>query len=128
MSQTKTFYIAARTSQLLRVKALARQLELRGYQWSFDWTSAALPENFTEHPEVSATLAEDCIAGAKNAHLFILIATQSTGARGMFIELGAALTGTAAIWIIADELPSVFSLHPRVAHATDEVTVLAELS
>jgi hypothetical protein len=128
MSKTKTFYIAARTSQLERVRALAQQLELRGYQWAFDWTKVTLPENFQEHPETSSTLAQNCVNGAKNADLFILIATNSTGGRGMFIELGVALTGTGNLWIIGDEYPSVFSLHTNVHHALNEASVLALLS
>ena len=127
MVGVQTFYVAGRVHNLPDIQEIAEHLSRLGLRWSFDWTRrSALPKPYLHGDLILDAFAQHCIQGAKEADLFILFARDSHGARGMFIELGVALTSDAEIWIIGDEHPSAFSCLKRIHHASDTRTFITQ--
>jgi|GEM_PF-6102775 len=119
-NQPKTFYIAGRAKNVVAIRRVAALLIEQGYQWSYDWTISVAPEKpYGPGNEPASLFASACLDGIRQAHVFILLATDSLRARGMFIELGYALACGVPTWIIGDEDPSVFSSLAHVRHATN---------
>lgn len=86
-----TFYIASSSDpdNIPVVRALADELQVRGWSWTFDWTSAFDSEPEQDHEKIAAA-AEVDIEAARSADLFIFLRAPVIS-RGSHIELGVRL-------------------------------------
>jgi hypothetical protein len=117
-------YVAGALAAVEQVQAVQAAVRAAGHELTLDWTrgpDVALVDGYASHPQVSAALASEDLDAVLAAEAVLVVASEHDG-RGMFVELGAALTRAragdlehvAVIGPIRHE--SVFYFHPAVGH------------
>lgn len=89
----KRIYVAGASSELDVVRGYIKQLNVAGWNITYDWTEGILIEGtanagLTEDKRVR--YADLDLSGVEDADVFWLV-TPTTGGAGCFVELGAAL-------------------------------------
>lgn len=123
------FYIAGRTARINDIKKMVSILEERGHTCTHDWTAmedAELERPYDDHVEKVQNFAEKDISGARDADVFIILGDKS--GTGMYVEMGAALSGGAKVYAIGEyNNLTVFHYHPRVTRLETFEEVLLDL-
>lgn len=79
-------------------KRMISVLEKKGHECTHDWTAvegADVKRPYEDHLEKVREFAENDIAGARDADVFIILGDKS--GTGMFVEMGAALSNNAKV-------------------------------
>lgn len=115
-------YVAGPLADTVGVRAVQEAVVAAGHQLSLDWTRASdvtLANGYATDPVLTAKIAQDDLNGVLNADAVLVVASQHEG-RGMFVELGAALSRASrgdlehvvVVGLIQHE--SAFYYHPAV--------------
>ena len=120
-------YVAGPLADIDRVQAVQSAVVAAGHELTLDWTrgpEVTLVQDYESLPEVSAKLAADDLNAVLNAHAVLVVMSQHEG-RGMFVELGAALTRASRgdlehlVLLGPIQHESVFYYHPAVRRVSD---------
>lgn len=115
-------YVAGPLTDTTAVRAVQQAVLAAGHQLSLDWTrglDVSFAGDYAEDLVLSSKIAADDLDGVLNADAVLVVASQHEG-RGMFVELGAALTratrGDLEHVVVVGHIQheSVFYYHPAV--------------
>lgn len=115
-------YVAGPLADIEKVHAVQSAVVGAGHELTLDWTrgpDVTLVKDYGSLPEVSANLATNDLDAVLNADAVLVVMSEHDG-RGMFVELGAALTrasrGDLKHVVILGPIrhESVFYYHPAV--------------
>lgn len=104
------------------VRAVQVAVTAAGHELTLDWTrdsAATLTDGYASDPGLSAKIAKDDLDAVLDADAVLVVMSEHTG-RGMFVELGAALTrarrGELEHLVVLGPIQheSVFYFHPAV--------------
>lgn len=121
-------YVAGQLADTATVAEVQRRVRGAGHRLTHDWLPGAGPVAPTDAPDddpAAAAIAAADLAGVMAADAVVLVASGTEPARGLFVELGAALARAdlgllehvVAVGPIAQD--SVFWSHPRVRRVAD---------
>ena len=119
--------MAGPLANIERIQAVQSAVVAAGHELTLDWTrgpDGTLVKDYESLPEVSAKLAADDLNAVLNAHAVLVVMSKHDG-RGMFVELGAALTrasrGDLEHIVVLGPIQheSVFYYHPAVQRVSD---------
>lgn len=114
-------YVAGAMSDASTVRAIQEKVVQAGFDLTLDWTQdMSLAEDAASQPDLSALIAQADLAAAMSADAVVVVASSDEPGRGMFVELGCALTraelGQLDHVVIVGSIrhESVFYFHPKV--------------
>jgi hypothetical protein len=120
------FFVSGRIDDIENVRAVMRKIVVSGHKVTHDWTKtdAFLGSTTDKLNDVaeSGLRASNDIQGVLDADVYVLVSSNATVGKGMYVELGAALAaqqlgGKTKVYIIGPmNHLSVFYLHPAVLH------------
>lgn len=87
-------YVAGALDDAERVQAVQAAVVAAGHQLSLDWTresDVTFVNNYASDLDLSAKIATDDLDAVLDADAVLVVASEHEG-RGMFVELGAALS------------------------------------
>ncbi|MFZ5846883.1 hypothetical protein [Nocardioides pakistanensis] len=87
-------YVAGALDDADRVRAVQAAVVAAGHQLSLDWTresDVTLVNDYASDLDLSAKIATDDLDAVLDADAVLVVASEHEG-RGMFVELGAALS------------------------------------
>lgn len=115
-------YVAGPLADVEKVRAVQIAVVAAGHELTLDWTrgsDASLTERYASSPDVAAKIATDDLEAVLDADAVLVVMSEHDG-RGMFVELGAALTrarrGELEHLVVLGPIhhESVFYFHPAV--------------
>ncbi|HXH77465.1 hypothetical protein [Nocardioides sp.] len=115
-------YVAGPLADVERVRAVQVAVVAAGHELTLDWTrgsDAVLREGYSSAPDLAAKIATDDLEAVLNADAVLVVMSEHDG-RGMFVELGVALTrarrGELEHLVVLGPIhhESVFYFHPAV--------------
>ena len=129
-------YVAGPLADVEKVQAVQSAVVAAGHELTLDWTrgpEVTLAQDYGSLPEVSASLATDDLDAVLGADAVLIVMSEHHG-RGMFVELGAALTrasrGDLEHVVVVGPIrhESVFYYHPAVQRVSVVDDWLASLA
>jgi len=115
-------YVAGPLTDAVGVRAVQAAVVAAGHQLSLDWTRGSdvtFADDYASDLDLSAKIAADDLDAVLNADAVLVVASQHEG-RGMFVELGAALSRASrgdlehVVVVGPIQHESVFYYHPAV--------------
>lgn len=128
-------YVAGPLADIENIQAVQSAVMAAGHELTLDWTrgpDVTLVEGYGSLPEASANLATNDLDAVLSADAVLVVMSEHDG-RGMYVELGAALTrasrGDLKHVVILGPIQheSVFYYHPAVQRVSDVDGWLASL-
>lgn len=128
-------YVAGPLADIEKVQRVQSAVVAAGHELTLDWTrgpDVTLVKDYGSLPEVSANLATDDLNAVLCADAVLVVMSKHDG-RGMFVELGAALTRASrgdlkhVVILGPTQHESVFCYHPAVQRVSDVDDWLASL-
>lgn len=130
-------YVAGPLSDSVNVRAVQAAVIAAGHQLTLDWTAsdATFDGDYASDLDRSARIAADDLDAVLNADAVLVVASQHEG-RGMFVELGAALSRARqgelehVVLVGPIQHDSVFYYHPtvrRVSTIEDWLSTVAKV-
>ncbi|WP_344255143.1 hypothetical protein [Terrabacter carboxydivorans] len=113
-------YVSGPVSDATTVQEVQNAVVAAGHELTLDWSAdVAFAQDYASQAERSARMAQEELAAVLEADAVLVVASEHDG-RGMFVELGAALTrasrGELDHVVLLGEIhhESVFYFHPLV--------------
>ncbi len=122
----KKAFVSGQLGEKESVRALYAELEQREIKITHDWTRTDnIDSDYTKNSEEAGLRAQKDIDGVFDADLYILLADNEKQGKGMYVELGVALSQkkhdiSKEICIVGPlNHMSIFYFHPDVRHFSD---------
>lgn len=116
-------YVSGPVSDKVTVQQVQNAVVAAGHELTLDWSAdVSFAEGYASQVERSAQMAQEELAAVLAADAVLVVASEHDG-RGMFVELGAALTrasrGELDHVVLLGEIhhESVFYFHPLIQRA-----------
>src|SRR6476469_1762585 len=126
-------YVSGPVSDTATVKRVQNAVVAAGHELTLDWSAdVSFAEDYASQAARSAQMAQEELAAVLAADAVLVVASKHDG-RGMFVELGAALTrasrGELDHVVLLGEIhhESVFYFHPLVQRVPTVEHWLAQL-
>lgn len=129
-------YVAGALDDAETVQAVQAAVVAAGHQLSLDWTRGSdvtFVENYASNLDLSAKIATDDLEAVLDADAVLVVASEHEG-RGMFVELGAALSRASrgdlehVVVVGPIQHESVFYYHSSVQRVATVADWLSSLS
>jgi hypothetical protein len=128
----KKAFVSAQLAEKETVRDLYRELEERGIEITHDWTRTDnIDPDYTKNREEAGLRAKKDIDGVFDADLYIILTDNERCGKGMYVELGVALSekkrdASRKIFLIGSmQHMSIFYFHPDVENFGDVESFLS---
>lgn len=119
-------FVSGQLKEREKIREVFAKLAALGIEVTHDWTTTDdMPKNYAKNAAEAGIRAKRDIDGVRNADFYILMTDNEFLGRGMYVELGAALSlaetrGSPKVYVVGPRNhESIFYYHPLATHFAD---------